>query len=208
MSATSSSSVRWAPAVLATLAGFATAAGAIEAPFADASAGVEVPAMTAPPTVAEIAVATAAQQSAETKVADEDSGSMRWSSSAELSGGSYRWTLSRGPFDMGMSFDAPGRTGRAFDFRSAPAGPVVSVLPSFSLGLRRASPPAPAGTLLERSSPSRTETYVSKLAVEWKPAESQVNFLREGLGIRLDGSDRMTVRLRKGVLGIYMHHKF
>jgi hypothetical protein len=29
-----------------------------------------------------------------------------------------------------------------------------------------------------------------------------------GLGIRLDGDDRMTVRLRKGVLGIYMQRKF
>ena len=55
---------------------------------------------------------------------------------------------------------------------------------------------------------ARAESYGSKIGVEWKPAEPEINFLREGLGIRLEGNNRMTVRLRKGMLGIYMHRKF
>ena len=62
--------------------------------------------------------------------------------------------------------------------------------------------------LLSRATGLRNDAYVSKVGLEWKPAQSQVNFLREGLGFRLDGNDRMTVRLRKGVIGVYMHRKF
>ena len=77
--------------------------------------------------------------------------------------------------------------------------------------MRRTSGSAPsASTLLERATGGggAAASYGSKIGLEWKPAQSQVNFLREGLGIRLDGNDRMSVRLRKGVLGIYMHRKF
>ncbi len=136
---------------------------------------------------------------------------LRWSSSAELSGGIYRWSLSRGALDIGMSVDAPVRNARPFDSRFDTPRPLPATLPALSLGLRRlaAGPPTPASTLLERAlGQAGAEPTVSKVGVEWKPAESQVSFLREGLGIRLDGNDRMTVRLRKGVLGIYMQRRF
>ena len=35
----------------------------------------------------------------------------RWTSSAEIAGGSYRLSLSRGALDMGLGFDAPVRLG-------------------------------------------------------------------------------------------------
>jgi hypothetical protein len=134
-----------------------------------------------------------------------------WSSSAALSGGVYRWSLSRGALDIGMSVEAPGRDARPFDSRFDTSRPLPATLPALSLGLRRfaAGPPTPASTLLERAlGQAGAEPIVSHVGVEWKPAESQVSFLREGLGIRLDGNDRMTVRLRKGVLGIYMQRRF
>src|SRR6185312_12707040 len=37
---------------------------------------------------------------------------LRWSSSAELVGSAYRLSLSRGPLDIGMSFDTPTRASR------------------------------------------------------------------------------------------------
>ena len=134
----------------------------------------------------------------------------RWASSAELVGRSYRWSLSRGALDLGMRFDAPRSATQAANL-GAPLSPVGTELPALSLGWRLpASGRAPsAGTLLERAMESaRGESAGSKIGVEWKPAEPQINFLREGLGIRLEGNDRMTVRLRKGMLGIYMHRKF
>ncbi|HEX7442008.1 MAG TPA: hypothetical protein VF319_18135 [Caldimonas sp.] len=110
-----------------------------------------------------------------------------------------------------MSVDAPLRNARPFDSRSDTQGPLPATLPALSLGLRRlaAEQPTPASTLLERAlGQAGAESTLSKVGVEWKPAEPQVNFLREGLGIRLDGNDRMTVRLRRGVLGIYMQRRF
>jgi hypothetical protein len=95
--------------------------------------------------------------------------------------------------------------------RSDAYGPRLPDLPSFSVGLRQpvSTPSAPASSLLDRSLGSaKTDTYLSKVGVEWKPAEARLQFLREGLGFRLDGNDRMTVRLRKGVLGVYMQRKF
>ena len=48
---------------------------------------------------------------------------------------------------------------------------------------------------------------VSRVAIEYKPAQSQV-FLNHGLGFRLSGDDRLTMRLRKGSLGLYFKRNF
>ena len=134
---------------------------------------------------------------------------LRWSSSAELSGGQYRWSASRGSFDVGMNFAVPQNGGR-FDSRSETPSLLLPTLPALSVGLRHeAQGLATASSLLERSTGTASNgSYVSKIGLEWKPPQSQVNFIREGLGIRLDGNNRMTVRLRKGVVGLYMQRKF
>ena len=132
----------------------------------------------------------------------------RWTSSAELSGGQYRWSASRRGFDVGVAVAAPPQDGHRFDVRSENALPAAN-LPSFTLGLRRDAQVPSASTLVDRATgTARDASYVSKIGLEWKPAQSQVKFMREGLGFRLDGQDRMTVRLRKGVLGVYMQRKF
>jgi len=108
-----------------------------------------------------------------------------------------------------MNFPMPAQDGRRGDLRADNVGPLVPTLPSLSVGLRREGQAPTASTLRDRSTGSASSaSYVSKIGLEWKPPQSQVNFLREGLGIRLDGNDRMTVRLRKGVLGLYMQRKF
>ena len=160
----------------------------------DASAGELVP---------------ASAQSAGRTVTDANPAPVRWSSAAELIGNSYRWSLSRGSLDFGLRFDVPANGQRSFDARPDSPGPIVSAWPSVSVGVRHGAGQSWRGTLLDRAmAASAGDTYVSKVGVEWKPAESRMNFLRDGLGIRLEGNDRMTVRLRKGVLGIYLHRKF
>ena len=131
----------------------------------------------------------------------------RWSADAEALPGGYRWSLSRGVVDMGLRFESASPWLRPHEARTESAGPLMGGLPAVSFGLRQAIAERPAGSLLSRAS-GATSSFVSKVGIEWKPAESRVNFLREGLGIRLDGNDRMTVRLRKGVIGVYMHRKF
>lgn len=147
-----------------------------------------------------------------TAEATDTTAPLRWTASAALVGQSYRYSLQRGPLDIGVRLAAPASSGRPQDGRGFEpvAVPFPAQLPAISLGLQRgAGTPWERGSLLERAmNPARSESYASKVGVEWKPAEPQVHFLREGLGLRLDGNDRMTVRLRKGVVGIYMQRKF
>jgi hypothetical protein len=130
---------------------------------------------------------------------------MRWSSSAELSGGQYRWSASRGGLDVGMSFAMSAQDGRRVDLLSDNAGPLVPTLPhSASVAAREPSRRrhtfAPTGPRINRRA-----AYASKIGLEWKPQQSRVHFLREGLGQSASmRQDRMTVGMRKGVLGIYM----
>jgi hypothetical protein len=131
----------------------------------------------------------------------------RWSSSAEFAGHAYRLWLSRGAVDLGMSFDTSTGASRPLDARIIDMqGPVVATLPSVSLGLHEGGA-APASSLLERATGGGSD-YTSKVGVQWKPAESNVSFLREGLGVRLDGNESVTMRLRKGLLGVYFQRRF
>ena len=121
----------------------------------------------------------------------------------------YRWELSRGALDVGVRFAARPAAVLPIDARFDSAAPAGWTLPALSLGLHRLSEgPAPAGSLVERALGSTTALpSVSKFAIEWKPAQSQV-FFHQGLGFRLAGDDKLTMRLRKGSLGVYMQHRF
>ncbi|MGZ5732046.1 MAG: hypothetical protein ACXWJA_08165 [Caldimonas sp.] len=131
----------------------------------------------------------------------------RWSTSSDYSRGDYRWSLSRGALDVGLKFDTPSRIGANPGLPLESSGPMVQSLPSLSLGLRTEAP-LTANSLIERATGSATARTSSRVAIEWKPAESQLMFLRQGLGIRLSGDDRITMRLRGGTLGIYMKRQF
>ena len=48
---------------------------------------------------------------------------------------------------------------------------------------------------------------MSRVGIEYKPPQSQF-FLNRGLGFRLSGDDRVTMRLRKGSVGIYLKRNF
>lgn len=135
--------------------------------------------------------------------------SRHWVTSVEWAGRSYRWSAQRGAVDIGVGFDASDPTLRPLDLRGGDAAaPLVPMLPTISLGMRRARSVGASSLLGRALGTSGEGESVSRVGIEWKPAQPQVSFLREGLGVRLDGNDRMTVRLRKGMLGIYMHRKF
>ena len=155
-----------------------------------------------------IALSTAISPVAPIAVATT-SPSRHWVTSAEWSGRSYRWSAQRGPLDIGLAFDASDPALAPVELSREASAVLVPTLPTISLGLRRGGP-ADASTLLQRAfgAADGNGASVSRVGIEWKPAQPQVNFLREGLGVRLDGNDRMTVRLRKGMIGIYMHRKF
>jgi hypothetical protein len=168
-------------------------------------------ALAAEPLEAVAPVATPAPV-AEARTSTASTAPLRWTASAALFGPTYEVSLQRGAVDIGMRLNAPASVARPFDARIDPALRNTLALPAISLGLGRGAAEVPQGasSLLARSmDPSNAGgAHASKVGIEWKPAESQMTFLREGLGLRLNGNDRMTVRLRKGVLGIYMQRKF
>jgi hypothetical protein len=133
----------------------------------------------------------------------------RWSASGEPADGGYRMSLSRGAVDVGVRFEPRVAALRPVDARFDSAAPLGTMLPALSFGLRSVNAgPAPASSLVERALGSGTAVpYESKVGVEWKPAQSQF-FLNQGVGVRLSGDDRVTMRLRKGSLGLYMKRTF
>lgn len=129
----------------------------------------------------------------------------RWATSAEVDSGSYRVSLSRGNFDMGMGFDAPAgistRTARSVD----PAGPIPATLPSLSVGLRRDTGPAPSSLIERARAEGAAPSSTQRVGLEWKPAQSSL-FVRGG--VRLTGDDRVTMRVKSGRVGVYMKSTF
>jgi len=133
----------------------------------------------------------------------------RWHSSATLVDDAYRVSLQRGRLDLGMSFDTAARASHPHDVRVDGQGPVISTLPSVSLGLVRfTGHDATASSLLARATADGNRGSESRVGVQWKPAESQAKFLREGLGMRLDSNESITMRLRKGLFGVYLQRRF
>jgi hypothetical protein len=128
----------------------------------------------------------------------------------DVSIANYRWSLERGPFDVALRLDARPLAIRPLEAHVDSVVSLGATVPSFSVGLRSNSTRADgaASSLLERAlGAGEGAAHERKVGIEWKAAPSRV-FLHQGLGIRLDGDDRLTMRLRKGSLGLYMQSNF
>jgi len=131
----------------------------------------------------------------------------RWRALGTVEPDGFRMSLSRGAFDVGMRFEPRTVALRPTETR---AEPTSLTLPSLSLEVRSISAsPATASSLAARAvgAANDAETSVSKVGIEWKPAQSQV-FFSGGVGVRLSGDDSVVMRLRKGTLGVYMQRRF
>jgi hypothetical protein len=132
----------------------------------------------------------------------------RWRAAGVLEADGYRMSVSRGALDVGMRFEPRTLALRPNQTRAEPA---TLTLPALSFELRSISAgPATASNLAERALGTATpalESAVSKVGIEWKPAQSQV-FFNGGVGVRLTGDDSVVMRLRKGTLGVYVKRSF
>ena len=82
------------------------------------------------------------------------------------------------------------------------------MLPALSFGLRSVSAPDAASHLVDRTLGSGSAVpAVSRVGIEYKPAQSQV-ILNQGFGFHLGGDDKLTMRLRKGSLSLYLKRRF
>jgi len=130
----------------------------------------------------------------------------RWTAGGTLRPDGYRMSVARGALGLGMRFEP-----RIVPLRptETPVEPTTLTLPAVSVELRSvAAQPAAASSLAERALGAGSDgTTVSKVGIEWKPAQSQI-FFRGGVGVRLSGDDSVVMRLRKGTLGFYMQRNF
>jgi hypothetical protein len=151
---------------------------------------------------------TAAVASADTGGDALPASAARWSASGEPSEGGYRLSLARRGLDVGLDFQRRLAAVRTLDGRFDSAAPPGTMLPAVSFGLRSVSAGAPANSLVDRTLGSDSDArLISRVGVEFKPAQAPV-FLNQGLGFRLGGDDKLTMRLRKGSLGIYLKRNF
>jgi hypothetical protein len=146
--------------------------------------------------------------------------------SVRLSDISYRFWVSRGRADLGFGIGALALTAQPFGSAptaapaTAPNGSLdsqtilLASAPSLSVGMRfRASPES---TFFADASGARGlglnngDAYLGKVGVEWKPAPfaSRWNIAYGGIGWRLSSDSRMTLRIRRGGLGLYMRSQF
>ena len=132
--------------------------------------------------------------------------SERWMSRTDYPVGIQRWSLSRGSFEIAMSLNAA-RTLGAGEERS---GLLVRRPPAFSVGLQdKVGYETTTGSLLSRSTELREgDAPLRRMGFEWTPAPSRVSFARDGFGIRLQGNQKVTMRLRHGMVTVYAQRAF
>lgn len=135
---------------------------------------------------------------------------------SELNELSYRWWLSSGRADVGLGLGT-------VSYGLRPIGGFVGVAGDES------SKVLATGTVLTLGMRYRTSAHstlfadaagvhglglegggviVGKVGVDFKLAQSRWNIAYGGLGLRLNGDTRMTLRVRKGGLAIYMRSSF
>ncbi|CAN5287229.1 hypothetical protein BH11PSE9_BH11PSE9_19270 [soil metagenome] len=138
-------------------------------------------------------------------------------SRADVSGVSYRFWKRVGPsaagLDVGVGVGTVGYLVRP-PAQSAVDSPANLVNPSTLLTVGMRYRTSERSTVFADTSSARGfagnghDAYVAKVGMEWKSASSPVRFMQGGLGLQLDGGGRMTLRVRKGTVGVYMRSSF
>jgi hypothetical protein len=129
---------------------------------------------------------------------------------------SYRWWASSGRADLGVGLgtlayvarpngSVPGLTGDA-GARAIAASTVLT------MGMRYRTSPRSAvfadASSVRGAGFDNGDAVVGKVGLEFKSAQSRWNVSYGGLGLKLAGDARMTLRLRRGGFGVYMRSTF
>jgi len=144
----------------------------------------------------------------------------------EMGGLSYRWWLRRGRADIGVGVGTVGYLVSPIEGLGASphspgphshvyAGPhtLVHTAPTVTVGWRyqvddRSMVFADALQARRSYADDRSEVYSTKVGMEWKERKSRVGFEQGKLGIQFDSGLRMSLRARKGGLGLYLRSQF
>lgn len=127
---------------------------------------------------------------------------------------SYRWWASKGRSDLGVGIGTISYVARPTGMVQGLAGDGALLASGtvLMLGMRyrtseRSALYADAAGVHGLGLDGR-EAVVGKVGIEFKAAQSRWNVAYGGLGFHLAGDTRMTLRVRKGGLGIYMRRSF
>lgn len=197
---------------LATMAcATATAAGAMDAASEQAMA-THVATLADPPQV------TRVEMDRSTHLAAPSLANSPPGSRADVSGVSVRWWKSVGPSAAGLAVGVgvgtvgylvrPPAQGAALDSSASLVNPSALL----TVGMRyrtseRSAVYADTSSALGFSANGR-DAYSAKVGMEWKSTSSPVRLMQGGLGMQLDGGGHMTLRVRKGTVGVYLRSAF
>jgi opacity protein-like surface antigen len=139
----------------------------------------------------------------------------------EMGGLSYRWWLGRGRANVGVGF---GTVGYLVPPVEGPGAGPHSVVYSGPHTLAHAAPTVTVGVRYQVDDRStvfadalgarrtyaeeRSDFYSTKVGVEWKERKSRFGLEKGALGIQLDSGMRMSLKARKGGVGVYLRRQF
>ncbi len=139
--------------------------------------------------------------------------------SDEVAGVSYRLWMSRGRTAVGVGLGALGRVmvtpAESASPESAPAAPALTdTAPVVSVAMRyrtseHSAVYADASLAHDFAGPEGVGGYSNaKVGVEWKSAKPSFGLERGRLAVQLDSGYRMSFRIRKSGLGVYLRGQF
>jgi hypothetical protein len=130
---------------------------------------------------------------------------------AEVSGLSYRWWTRRGATDIGFGLGTVGYVVRPVSGAPMNVSPnLASTVTTANVGLRYRASERSVLYADAAAAPGfdRGDAYFTKVGIEWKAARSPLSLVHGGLGFQIDNTSRMTFKLRKGAVGVYMRSEF
>ena len=158
------------------------------------------------------AVASSRGQDVERTIDDASpsSPSERWLSRTEYSVGAQRWSLTRGSVEIAMSLNSNRSVEGTLGVGGERSRSLVNTPPALSIGLQDVvGYETTRGSLLSRSTEMRErEAPSQRMGLEWTPVLPRVHLARDGFGIRLQGNQRVTMRLRNGTVTVYAQRAF
>jgi hypothetical protein len=128
-----------------------------------------------------------------------------------VAGSSYRWWLQHGAAGVGIGLGSMGAVVMPAGGATQPMH-LGAMVPTVSVGLRYRTTPNSlvyADAMQARNLlPGGVDAYQAKVGVEWARRESPWRLDGGSLGLRLDSGLRMSLRLRKDKVGVYVRSTF
>ena len=131
----------------------------------------------------------------------------------DLAGVDYRLWMTRGRAGIGVGVGTLGYVQPSPDGRVDGPMTLTGSMPTLSVGLRMRMTPESSvyadATGARGFGADPDAGYVNtKVGVEWKPAKSRFGFEGGRLALQLDSGYKLSLRARKGGIGIYLRGQF